>query len=626
MANAGTVTVDFAAQTAKFEAQLKTVNRRLSSIEGGFKTVEKVAKSALAFLGGSALVGFAKRSADAADQLAKTADKLNETTQSLKAFQLAGTEAGVPLGSINKLLEEQQLRLGQAAAGTGEAARFINILGLQIADLQKLKPTELFRTYADRIKDLKDPSEQLAVANGLMGESARQAINLIRGGSPVLDEAAQFVEQYGLALDRVSSKEIENANDRIARMRQVAEATSQRIVAGLAPAIGYLADQAIDASGNTQTLQDRTQSLGRGVIITYEVISNSVNLAESAFFALAGSVAKAYSIILDQRAINFLKILPAGIGAFARSFGDALSTLGESFAASAEENFNRAEVAARQIKSLTQIVQEADRAFEESRRRAEQAVAEQQKTSGSGVTSISQESIGLTLEQNAGILRDLQAENVRTQKDQEKELTEYIEQQLEQRAQAASFWREREYETNVQAILQEKALREEAVNAALSGTALLATQSKTFGKISKALDIAAAIRNTIVGITRQLTSGDPITAIPRALAVGYFGYAQVRALASTPDQAQVATVTTIGAGNTQVSSPFASDEGVNAPGATAKSTVQLIVYGNIFSGRETAEYIVNVVRDAVDAEDVVIVKADSRNGQDLIAAASEQSS
>lgn len=599
MPSAGTVSVDFAAETAKFNSQIGQLEARLKKTEGAFTSLGSIARSGLAFLGGTAIVGFLRSQADAADSLGKTADRLKENTTSLRAYQIASQEAGVSVESSNKILQDQQKRLGEASAGTGEAAKFIKILGLSIDDLRKQSPTELFRTYSEAINSLSSRSEQLAATNALMGRSAVEAFNLIQAGAPALDEAREFTERFGLALDRVSIKQIEAANDTFGRLSLVSQAAGQRIAAGLSPAIEFFSNKLLDATGNTESLQQRMEQFGAVAIAAFEIVANGARALEAAFFGIAAGAA---------RVLQFL------------TFGD----VSESFAAAVDANLAKATSALSQIKSIEQIQQTVTKALEDSRAKAEAAVAAQQAADAAaarGGQSLGGESITLSAQQQADVLQQIREASAQRQIEIEQEVTAVTQEQLSERVYATNAANDAMVRRAEESAATEIALRKQAADAGIGAIRLLATNSKTFSKLSKALDIAAAIRNTYLAVTKQLTSGDPYTAVARAVAVGAFGAAQVAAIARTPDEASFGTVTTISGGGPigGVNSAFtsgASDQ--DQQGAQSVSTVQVIIQGNLIGNREFIDEMIEEIKGAVDDRDVVLISTTSRNAKELL--------
>lgn len=596
MASAGTVTVDFVAETSRFTSELKKVNGSLKSMEGGFGKLASAAKVAIGALSVGAFAAFVKSAADAADALGKTADKLGVSTESLRTFQIAAGEAGVELGVANKLLTESQKRLGEAATGTGEAAKYIKLLGLNVKDLQSLSPEELFATYSDSINGLANRSEQLAAANALMGKSAQEAFSLIQAGSPAIEDAAAFVERFGLALSRVEIKQIEQANDALGRIKTVSEAAGQRIAAGLSPAIEYFANVLLDATGNTKDLQSTMEQFGSVAIAAFEIIANGARALQAAFFGIAAGAA---------RVLQFL------------TFGD----VSESFGASVDENLSKADAALQKIKSIEEIQLTIARALEESRAKAEAAVADQaarDAAAAAGGLSLNEtEGFALTQQQQLDLATDAARAAAEAQAQIEKELTKQIGQEFKERASMARNQREYELGLAQRQAQEEIALRSQATNAFVQGIGLLASKSKTAARLQKFIAIAEAVRNTYVGITKQLSSGDPYTAIARAAAVGVFGFAQVAAIKATSETGQ-------GGGSFGGTfSPPAFSAGSSSGdaeqfGATSQSAVQVIISGNVGFDQRVIDQLVEGIREATDGRDVILFGPNSRQAQELV--------
>lgn len=611
MASAGTVSVEFLAETKRFTSELKEVNSRLKGVGDGFASFGRIAATALGVFSAGAFTAFVKSAGEAADALGKTADKLGVSTQALKSFQVAAGEAGVGIEAANKLLTESQKRLGEAAAGTGEAAKYIKLLGLNVQELQQLSPDQLFSVYADSITSLSTRSEQLAAANALMGRSAQEAFSLIQGGSAAIDDAASFVERYGLALDRIEIKQIEQANDALGRIATVSETAGQRIAAGLAPAVEFFANRILEATGNTKGLQEAVEVFGSVAIASFEIVSNGVRSLQASFFGLATAGARAAQAI---------------------TWGD----VSKSFAASVDDNLTKANEALSKIKSIEQIQQTITSALEESRRKAEASVAAQATQDAAvraGGVSIARssiasegDSIGLTEEQQLDAQLDVARAIAESQKEIERDLTRATMDELQQRSDAAENWRIFELQRNQNAAQTEISLRQQVTSAAMGALGLLANSSKTFAKIQKGIQIAEAIRNTYLGITNQLRSGDPYTAVARAAAVGVFGFAQVASIARTPEYGAVSFGG--GAGSTSLpvstgtSPAFSSGNQADAGrGAVSTPAVQVIVTGNVGFDERIIDQIVDGIRGATDGRDVMLFGPNSRQAQEIRGAA-----
>lgn len=467
MPSAGTVTVDFAAEVARFNAQLKTVDTRLKTMEGGFKSLERVAKTALSFFSFGIAAQFIKSSAQAAEQLGKMSDQLQSSTTQLKSFEIAAKDAGVATETANKLLADSQRRLGEASQGRGEALQFIKVFGFNIRELQALHPDQLFTKYAEAINSLKDPSQQLAAAQALFGRSAQEAFALIQAGGPALQEAREFVERYALALSKLEIQKIKDANNDLARLGAIAQSAGERIAVGLSPFIQQFAQAVLDATGPTTDLQTRAEQFGAIVSTAFQIAANAAHTLTAAFFGLAAAGAK------------FLQIF---------TFGD----VSEAFAASVNVNLAKANDALEKIKSIEQIQQSIVDTLEASRQRAEQAVAAatQQREGASqtlpGVPS-SEDDIAAFVE--AEFKKAQAREEVWAKFDEE-----FIRRRVEAERRLAQE-REKQTEDVEKRILQ---LREGALDATLGLLQTFGARSKGIAKVAFLFEKARAIAETII--------------------------------------------------------------------------------------------------------------------------------
>lgn len=589
MANAGTVTVDFAAEVAKFNAQLKTVQSSLGRLEGNFKSIEKVAKTALSFFSVGIATNFIRSAADAADQLGKTADKLGISTERLTAFEVAAADAGVETATLSKLLTDAQRILGDASFG-GPAAKTIRTLGLNIQELERLSPDELFLRYSDAIGQLKSRSDQFSVAQDLFGKSASEAFALIDAGRPAIEAAAEQVDRLGLALSRVEIKQIEAANDKIGLLGRASLATGQQIAASLAPYVEAIADSLLNSGVAADTLRTTIDKVAATGYVGFQVLRNGALALESAFFAVAGAGAK----ILEQTTRFSI------VGLLNRNLVD-------SFGAAADANLAKSAEALNQIKSFAQIQEGLMVLLENSKRRAEESVAETQaKIGGLGVGGDPQvEDFNASLElreelqlTHYGRLLEIQREFNEASSDLTKQLDEgeFV---RHQRAREAAVIESEQIILNA---------RQDAQNAALGLLQTFAGRSKAAAialvAINKALSIAQAIQNTAVAVTRALTV-DPTGAL--AARVALLGKVQVALIAATAfaEGSQIISSSGPGAPLGSPTNPVFTNgqDGEQQVGAAAQPATQIFINGYI--SQEVIDDLVDQLKDR-DRRGVVI--------------------
>lgn len=592
MANAGTVTVDFAAEVAKFNAQIKTVQSSLGRLEGNFKTIEKVAKTALSFFSVGIATNFIRSAANAADQLGKTADKLGISTERLTAFEVAAGDAGVETATLTKLLTDAQRILGDSSFG-GPAAKTIKTLGLNIKELERLSPDELFLRYSDAIGQLKSRSDQFSVAQDLFGKSANEAFALIDAGRPAIEAAAEQVDRLGLALSRVEIKQIESANDKIGLLGKTSLATGQQIAASLAPYVEAIADSLLNSGFAADTLRTTIDKVVATGYVGFQVLRNGALTVESAFFAVAGAGSK----ILEQVAKFSV------FGLFNRNLVD-------SFGAAADANLAKSAAALDQIKSFAQIQEGLIQLLEQSKARAEASVAETQAKIGNlgvgGDPQVEAFNASLALREELQVESNNRMLEIQREFQQNSaELTRQLDEGEFVRHQRA---REQAVIESEQIILD---VRTDAQNAALGLLQTFAGRSKAAAialvAINKALSIAQAIQNTAVAVTRALTV-DPTGAL--AARVALLGRVQIALIAAT-GLAEAANISASPGSGAVLGSPanpvFTNTQnGEQTVGAAPQAATQIFINGYI--SEDIVDDIIQGLRDK-DRKGVVIFNA-----------------
>jgi hypothetical protein len=606
---AATVTVDFAAETAKFRAEVDRVNKRLSSLEGSFNAVENLAKGFLAGLSIGALGAFIQSAADAADALGKTADRLDISAESLKKFQVAAEQAGVPIETANGLLRDAQKRLGEAGTGAGAAAKTIAALGLNVKDLAQLSPDVLFTTYSEAIGKLGTRSEQVAAATDLFGKAAADSLGFVLTGADAMASASTFVDRYGLALSRIDISQIEAANDGLGDLKMISQGVGQQLAVGLAPFVDAIAQSMLEATGSTTGFRDAMGMAASAGYVGLKLLANTAYVLEAAFFGVAAAVARWSQTI---------------------TFGDVSAA----FAAAVDANVAKMQIAMGKVQSLQAIQQGLTDLLDASRAKAEAAVAANAAaTKPQGLISLAPEEFANQLSIKALQSQEMLAVDTAYADSiiaAQQNVTAALDEELAERVAITGSYDRVLIAESAATEEAQIALKQQAFDTATQLLAAFAAKSKTAAKaqvlVNKAMAIAQAIQNTAVGVTNQLKTGDPYTAIPRAIAVGAFGALQVAAIIKTGYN-EVQAIDNNG-GRAPIGSPtnpVFTDRPENAPGnvgslgtpAQARGTLSVTINGNFFSGRETINYLVERLREEINDKDVVLFSGSSQQAQEL---------
>ncbi len=238
------------------------MNRNLASIERSFNSMRSslsktIAKS-LRFgaimgtvAGGTGLGLLVKRNVEAADAIAKTADKIGVTTAELQELRFAAERSGVTVKGLDDGLQRFSRRLGEAQNGTGELVKIIKQYGIELTDAAGRQRTsvEVLRDFAEVIKNTKDPTERLRIAFKAFDKEGVGLVNLLKGGADGMEELQQRARDLGIVVEDNLLRQAETANDRFLELSKTIKSNVMRSILQASPLIIDLSEKMIDFTG-----------------------------------------------------------------------------------------------------------------------------------------------------------------------------------------------------------------------------------------------------------------------------------------------------------------------------------------------------------------------------------------
>lgn len=219
---AGIDTANLTSAEKRLEMQLgrtqkltRLKGKTLSTLGSGVSKLKYAALGTAAAVGAMGTAAFASVNsfADHADNVAKTADKLNVSTTSLQEMRYAAERAGLSTEKLDKSLQFMQKGVVDAALGTGEAKQALDELGLSAEELKSLKPDQALGIIADRMQGVTNKQERLRMAMRLFGEEGVGMVNMLRDGSQGLKTMASEAHRTGYVLNEKSLRAAENNRD-----------------------------------------------------------------------------------------------------------------------------------------------------------------------------------------------------------------------------------------------------------------------------------------------------------------------------------------------------------------------------------------------------------------------------
>lgn len=585
MANAGTVTVDFAAETAKFTAELKKVQGSLKRLEGDFQSVERVAGVALRVFSGVALVNFAKQAFAAADATATAAERAGIAVETFSRLQFAAGQTDVEMSALTTGIQRFQISLSKADDESKQAIATLSRFGLQAEALRSLSIEDQLAEVAEAFKQISDPADRTRLAVELFGKSAGpQLVPLLSQGKAGIQQLTAQADRLGITLSSTTAAGIDQADRAIKQLTGTLSAYASKFIAGLSIVILGPPDEIQRLDKEIVALQTRVQQIVQGVggKDPASVLGRDNPLVKE----LQDANAEIDKLLAKQRELLF-PAAPAKADSAWKPLPEGI------------------EFDITAIQAMKLEVDDLGLAY----KRLAAATAEVQAARSAEALELS----------TSGFLE--------AQREVEEQITRDLEFQLQARSQLRSHYSEQEYqgESEVQDAIVK--LRQGAVSASLAALQSFAGGSKKAAialiAINKGLAIAQAIQATGVAVAKAFQFYGPTPqGFAAAASMKSMGAIQIAAIVASG----IGEIGSIGSGGTRgapigsPANPFnttsqSSDEDV---GATSQRAVQVIIQGNVIGNRQFIDDLIEDIREAVDDRDVVLISTTSRNAKELV--------
>jgi Mg2+ and Co2+ transporter CorA len=306
-ANVGRLSVSLDANTILYINKIKKLadvnEKKLNQMERAFKRlrtkgtkslnglIKKLGMAGAAYLSfGLALQKF-NQQREMLDQLAKTSDALGIQQEKLQALQHVGELNGVTTTQMNLSLQRMQRNLGDAATGTGEAAKGLQKLGLNIETIEKMSPDKQMEALAQGLGNVTLQTDKAKLAQDFFGRNGVRVLKVLNAiKEKGLDPTAKSLNDMGIALNRADTAKIETMNDSIFKVQQVLTGLINKIIIRFAPALEQIADKFINVSKDTMGFKEAMEStfnvLSRGLGYLSGIFKSWFNVIQIAFNGL----------------------------------------------------------------------------------------------------------------------------------------------------------------------------------------------------------------------------------------------------------------------------------------------------------------------------------------------------
>lgn len=265
MPSAGSITVDLAMNTVRFEQGVKSANQKISTFERRAKRSFQNASQATnqmvfamrrllvplaALSGASGLGALTIRLNQQADAIAKTSDKLGIGIEQYQEWQFAAEQAGIKQSTFDMALQRFGRRVGEASMGTGEAVKAFKALDISATDAQgRVRAlTDILPEFLDKLSKVEDANLRNALAMKGFDSEGVVMVNLAQKGAAEIENLKNQARDLGIVLSEETVRGAERANDELNIMRKIIGVQLTEATRNLMPLIlgitGAFADMA----------------------------------------------------------------------------------------------------------------------------------------------------------------------------------------------------------------------------------------------------------------------------------------------------------------------------------------------------------------------------------------------
>ena len=210
------------------------------------------------------------------DAQAKMADRYGVTMKAMAGFEHLAGLTGNTVEGLGKSVQQMQLRLGRAAAGTGEAKNAVEKLGLSFQEISEMEPDKAMYRLAEAIQGVESATEQAYIANELFGREGQNMLGVIRTQGSEMAALAGEVSEFAHIMSREAAAEVEAFNDNMFRLSQRMKASKTQMTVELTPALGGLAKQFLIATKEGSWLSDVIKKITDYIKRFLEGVENTI--------------------------------------------------------------------------------------------------------------------------------------------------------------------------------------------------------------------------------------------------------------------------------------------------------------------------------------------------------------
>jgi hypothetical protein len=288
--------------------------------------------AAAATIGGAVMMF--NRGREAIDGMAKAADRLGLTVETMQGLALAGDLAGNSSEEFINAMSRMSGVLDDAILKGGDSAKSFERLGLSVGELARMTPDEQFLTIGEAINNVANTTERTALAMDIFGKSGGKFLSFFKDGRAAVADSTKLLEEWGVLLTEQDTTAVESMNDAWTTMTTLLSGISNKFIATIAPAASAFLQTITDLLAPTEGIEALWADVAAWVELAAEfavsLLSTIVGWSRITTAATSGAVTAIQWGIAQTR--RFLTELEGGSTAVLDKEIERLEAYGEYYA------------------------------------------------------------------------------------------------------------------------------------------------------------------------------------------------------------------------------------------------------------------------------------------------------
>lgn len=568
----------------QLQGEVKKLNEaNVDKVADGFRNLGSLAKGLLPAIGAVQIKDFFVSSVQLVDQLGDAAERAQLSVESFSRLQFIAQKTDVEFGELTNAIKKYQQGLSDAAQGQGPVLDGLNALGLSAATLRRLSIEDQLAAIANEFNKLSDPTDRARVAQDLFSKSGAALIPLLKRGSEGIKELSAAAEEMGAVVDSRAAAGIDKLTKSFGSFFSTLKLGIGQGIGNIYADIFGSGDELLDLEKRIEGLRQAQERLQRGIYVASEDPATALDNINKQIDALEPRLGR----------LRELQNLTSG--------GNSISS-----GMSNRRNARPDELKEIDIGSIQALKIQQDEYAKVMAQIDAERIKRQEDWRALQIDSANDV---------AASIRSIEQENFR-------DSTDEFERELRRRNELSEQYKK--YEAEKEEELQEALTRtrQQGTNAAIS---LLSAYGGKFAGIAKVIlawEAAMSIKGIIMDTHKAMMKCIADYGVPwgyaAAAGVAVYGAARVAAVASTVGGSSAGSVGS--PSNPVFTQPGSTDTGSTSQraGDEGQRVVQLVVNGNVYSGKESVSWFIERLQEAVNQNDVVIFNPESRQARELV--------